>query len=478
MRKLFKIKGYRLTLTFAVASAFFAVTYVLTVDRVVVAGIFVALLSLVMLVDTRVQRSRLGEARATEKPSVPHERGQHQTLQSTAVAGTVTQQHQSPLEMDAPGLASTPPVATGFGQALLKEHEEQLEESPVHRVATSQTNGAGLASASANSSNTMACVDWMQVIRTEYLHDFVKNAGAAIKFVISQEPNQHQALWTELEKASHENDYLFVCLDAASTRVHLVDELFYEIARQVDWDSLALDFLFKTLADGKYLAPSDKGQFTLAQVAAMNGLDLGEMRAITNNRLRDNLSRYFEMTDDFRMAMLKLCQAQLDPQDLGVGAAEAVREWLRGDLKLISALKSASIFDKIDRSNGRDMVSSLAHWLHLTGKSGLVLGVDISRFLVAKRHGQPDGSLYYSTASVLDGYEALRQFVDSTDELQYCLIVVSAPPTFLSDEQRGVRKYDALYLRIWDEVHDRLAVNPLSTLVRISGQKNPVLPRA
>jgi hypothetical protein len=210
----------------------------------------------------------------------------------------------------------------------------------------------------------------------------------------------------------------------------------------------------------------------------MNGLDLGEMRAITNNRLRDNLSRYFEMTDDFRMAMLKLCQAQLDPQDLGVGAAEAVREWLRGDLKLISALKSASIFDKIDRSNGRDMVSSLAHWLHLTGKSGLVLGVDISRFLVAKRHGQPDGSLYYSTASVLDGYEALRQFVDSTDELQYCLIVVSAPPTFLSDEQRGVRKYDALYLRIWDEVHDRLAVNPLSTLVRISGQKNPVLPRA
>jgi hypothetical protein len=324
----------------------------------------------------------------------------------------------------------------------------------------------------------MACEDWMRVMRTEYLHDFVKNAGAAIKFVIPQEPGQQQVVWSELEKASLENDYVFIPLDAAFTRVHMVDELFYEIARQVDWDELALDFLFKTLSDGKYLVPPDKSQFSLAQVASMNGLDLGEMRAIINNRLRDNLSRYFEMTDDFRMAMLKLCQAQLDPQDLGVGAAEAVREWLRGDLKLISALRSASIFEKIGRSNGRDMVSSLAHWLHLAGKSGLVLGLDISRFLVAKRHGQPDGSMYYSTAAVLDGYEALRQFVDSTDELQYCLIVVSAPPTFLSDDQRGVRKYDALYLRIWDEVRDQQAVNPLSTLIRISGQKTPALPRA
>jgi hypothetical protein len=466
------MKGYRLTLTFAIASAFFAVTYVLTVDRVVVAGIFVALLSAVMLVDMRVQHSRRGEVSDAEAPSASQDRAEHQTLQSTAVAEPVAKQSQSAVDADIPGPASSAPVVTGFSQALLKERESKLEESPIQGLAAPQTDGTGLATSAGKSSSAMACSDWMQVIRTEYLHDFVKNAGAAIKFVIPQEPGQHQVLWSELEEVSHENDYLFVRLDAATTRVHLVDELFYEIARQVDWDGLALDFLFKTLADGKYLAHSDKSQFSLSQVAAMNGLDLGEMRAIINNRLRDNLSRYFEMTDDFRMAMLKLCQAQLDPQDLGVGAAEAVREWLRGDLKLISALKSASIFEKIGRSNGRDMVSSLAHWLHLTGKSGLVLGLDISRFLVAKRHGQPDGSLYYSSASVLDGYEALRQFVDSTDELQYCLIVVLAPPTFLSDEQRGVRKYDALYLRIWDEVHDRQAVNPLSTVVRISGQEN------
>jgi hypothetical protein len=104
-----------------------------------------------------------------------------------------------------------------------------------------------------------------------------------------------------------------------------------------------------------------------------------------------------------------------------------------------------------------------------------VLALDISRFLEEKRPGESDKSLYYSTALVVDGYELLRQFIDSTDELQHCLIVVFAPPEFLNDEQRGVRKYDALYLRIWDEVRDRHKVNPLASLVRFSRQEEPAI---
>ena len=72
---------------------------------------------------------------------------------------------------------------------------------------------------------------------------------------------------------------------------------------------------------------------------------------------------------------------------------------------------------------------------------------------------------------MVDGYEVLRQFIDSTDELHYCLVVVFAPPSFLTNEQRGVRKYDALYLRIWDEVRDPRRANPLSSLVQISSRE-------
>lgn len=324
----------------------------------------------------------------------------------------------------------------------------------------------------------MAIYDWLAVLRKEYLQDFIKNGGAGVKFVVPWEPSSHLALHDGLRRMSNEEGYIFVSVDSATTKVQMVDKVFNEVARQIDWDELAYAFLCSTLLDSEYLVPAERAEFNLGDIAGLNGLDVGEMRAVINTRLRERLSHDYHMTHEFRQAMLKLCQAQLDPQDLGVGVSEAVREWLRGDLQLVSALKSAAIFQKIGRHNAREMISSLSHWLHVIGKSGLVMAVDISSFLEHKRNGQDDSALYYSSAAVVDGYEVLRQFVDSTDELGHCLIVVFAPPEFLHDEQRGVRKYDALYLRIWDEVKDRNKINPLSSLIRFTGPEEPATSEA
>ena len=320
--------------------------------------------------------------------------------------------------------------------------------------------------------------DWLPILRREYLQNFVRNGGAAVKFVIPEEPWQHQELWENLRTASQEDGYVFASVDAANTKVHMIDKLFNEVARQIAWDDLAHAFLCLTLLDCSYLVPADREEFSLSRIAYLNGLDLGEMRAVINTRLRERLSQDYAMTHEFRMAMLKLCQAQLDPQDLSTGLAEAVKEWLRGDLRLIAGLKSVSIFQKIGRHNARELLSSLSQWLHVTGNSGLVLALDISRFLETKRADQPDYSLNYSPAAAVDGYEVLRQFIDNTDELHYCLMVVFAPPSFLTNDQRGVRKYDAPYLRIWDEVRDRRRANPLSSMVRISPSQEKVIPQA
>lgn len=321
----------------------------------------------------------------------------------------------------------------------------------------------------------MSVNDWLSVLRQEYLRGFIKSGGAAVKFVVPQGPTEHEQVLKNLETACREDNYHYAAIDAAYTRVHMVDKLFHDIAKQISWDDLAYNFLCAMLLDSQYLVPADREDFNITQIAYLNGLDLGEMRAIINNRLREQLMRDYAMTQEFRTAMLKLCQAQLDPQDLGFGVTEAVKEWLRGELQLISALRSASIFQKVGRHNGRELLSSLAHWLKVTGRSGLVLTVDISQFLEYKKPGPESSALFYTSAAVVDGYEVLRQFIDSTDELTHCLIVVVAPPSFLTDEQRGVRKYDALYFRIWDEVHDRKRVNPLSSLVRIANQEAPVI---
>lgn len=100
-----------------------------------------------------------------------------------------------------------------------------------------------------------------------------------------------------------------------------------------------------------------------------------------------------------------------------------------------------------------------------------MLGLDISRCLMQrpKPKDQQDDSRYYTLAMTLDTYEVLRQCIDATDELEFCFLVVIAPPAFLHpDDRRGVYTYDALRMRIWDEVRDRQRVNPFSTLIRLS----------
>ena len=66
----------------------------------------------------------------------------------------------------------------------------------------------------------------------------------------------------------------------------------------------------------------------------------------------------------------------------------------------------------------------------------------------------------------------LRQFIDGTDELEGLLLVVSVPPEFLTDTRRGLNRYEALKLRIWDEVRDREYQNPLGALTRLAAFEN------
>jgi hypothetical protein len=163
--------------------------------------------------------------------------------------------------------------------------------------------------------------------------------------------------------------------------------------------------------------------------------------------------------------MMRLCQAQLEAEAIDRAERQAIGDWLRGELRLISALKRSLIFQKVARHNARDLLLSLAHWLRLAGTSGLVLALDIQRYL--ESHRALDGTLYHTPMAVLDMYEVLRQFIDATDELEGCLIVAIAPRAFLDDPKRGLERYPPLHTRISDEVQDRFRANPLASLVRL-----------
>ena len=313
---------------------------------------------------------------------------------------------------------------------------------------------------------------YLDLLRRDYLETFVAQGGAAVKFVVPNDEIDMSAFEDGLARTAAAAGYELVTVSAAEVRIHMMDQVFFSIARQLDWERLARCAVKRAYGDAAFPLPDDDeaADLTVAAVAARFGVDPVELTRDVNRQLQAVVYRDYRMVPEFRTAMLRLCQVQLGTGQVTEAEAAAVGDWLRGDLRQMSLLRSAMIFRRIGRHNARQLLFSLAHWLAVNDRRGLVLALDVRRLGFARRPAPEERQgLYYTKAALLDAYEMLRQLVDNTDELGHCLVVAVAAPEFLTDPLRGVDAYQALKLRIADEVRDRRRDNPFSSLVRLGG---------
>lgn len=308
---------------------------------------------------------------------------------------------------------------------------------------------------------------FVEFLDQEYLRGFVDGGGAAVKFVVPADETSAASFLDRFQATADSAGYTTVHVDSASTRVHLLDQVFFQVARQIDWEELAAIAVTKAVTAAGYPPPPD-GSVTLERLASHHRVDPRELKRDLDRQLQHQVQQDYAMVQEFRTAMLRLCQAQLRSGQVADAEYDAVMEWLRGDLRQMSALKSALIFRRIGRHNARQLLFSLAHWLTVNDRTGMALVLDVRRLGFSRRpapeerHGH-----YYTKAALLDAYEVLRQLIDNTDEMANCIVVVVASPAFLSDPSRGVDAYQALKLRIFDEVRDVRRDNPLSSLIRL-----------
>ena len=321
---------------------------------------------------------------------------------------------------------------------------------------------------------------YVDLLDTEYLRTYIASGGAAVKFVVPSSEAEAVMVTDGIESAATAAGFGVVRVDGADVRIHMMDELFFTIARQIDWNGLAQLAVARAftavgcpmVSDSRVIdsALSTADAYRVGTVAARYNIDQIELTRDVNRELQSAVYHDYAMTGEFRTAMLRLCQAQLGSGQVSEPEATAVLDWLTGNLRQISLLKSALIFRRIARHSARPMLFSLAHWLKVNGQDGLLITIDIRRLGFSRRPSAAEREgLYYTKAALLDAYELLRQLIDNTDELAGCCVVVVASPEFITDPVRGVDIYQALKLRIFDEVRDQRRDNPFSSLVRVGG---------
>lgn len=317
----------------------------------------------------------------------------------------------------------------------------------------------------------IAAGDYVAFLDGEYLRGYVDGGGAAVKFAVAPDSDVAGAFAHAVQEVAEGDGYVVATVDAATTRVHLLEQVFFAVARRIDWDQLAAVTVRAAVAAIGFPAPPESGGgdgLSVDLLATYYRVDPRELKRDVDRELQQRVYRDYAMVQEFRTAMLRLCQAQLRTGQVADAEQAAVLDWLRGDLRRISALKSALIFRRIGRHNARLLLFSLAHWLAVNERAGLVLVLDIRRLGFARRPAPSEREgHYYTKAALLDAYEVLRQLVDNTDELANCCVVVLPAVEFLTDSGRGLDAYQALKLRIFDEVRDRERDNPFSSLVRL-----------
>ena len=311
---------------------------------------------------------------------------------------------------------------------------------------------------------TVRLEEWLDVLSKEYLSSFVMDGGASIKFAVASDEARPEAIG-KVEDLCRSQNYVVIKVDAARVRVHMPQDIFFDMASQIDWPRLARAVVLDIAEERKYLVDGidpAKVDSVFGAIADRNGIEAQVVLQDLRPAIQDRVYRNSGMMRDFRAAMTKLCL------DEG-GADHPLLGWLAG--ARLSTVRDYMIYTRIDRTTARHFIESATTWIRLAGHSGTVVLLDNSRVTLARN--PKDDLRYYTRGMAIDHFQMLREFVDGIDRFEGTLIVVATSEAFgtvpAQPGTRSMGSYDALNHRLLEDVRDKHIANPVASLVRLDG---------
>ena len=214
--------------------------------------------------------------------------------------------------------------------------------------------------------NTIPIDEWLKFIDAEYLSLFVPDGGASVKFAVTPEELKPD-LYTKIETRCRKMDYLFVRLDAREMRAHMPQDLFFSLARQVDWRRLARRMILQLARDQGHrtegISHDVAGNVFDAIAKAIN---VGTPSVYQDVRpgIEKRVSLNKNMAKDFRVCMSQLC---VNENTRGNYNGQPLLDWLTGDNTRVSNVRQFAIHTTINRTTARHFIESAFYWIRCSG---------------------------------------------------------------------------------------------------------------
>lgn len=293
---------------------------------------------------------------------------------------------------------------------------------------------------------------WETFVVDQYLRPggYVADGYSQMKLVIGRPGAGKSHLLRRLNGAALHLGYIAVLLSATNLRLQHVDSLYAAIAVQVDLEELASRLAHRAVAELGYdLADVPaKTTFLSWAVQERNRINIRLKRDV--EEVLGNFFKRERVDPNFSLAFTQITSDMLGTNPLSSQERGNLLRWLRGEKLGAEELHRIHLARRIDRYNARDMLHSLADFVRRQGYTGVFVAIDQMEDLPLGRDAQ-SGRLKYPKGDLADAYQGFREMVDNLPSIPGMLFILAGRPDFL-ELPRGIKSYDALWLRIQHEI--------------------------
>jgi len=304
---------------------------------------------------------------------------------------------------------------------------------------------------------------WIEIMKEYYLENYINNGGSKVKMLISKRGTGKTHLLKYLNYTAKNLDYnsMYFSIREITERINNISDFYKLIAKKIDPEILIRGLSLKVAEQMGFSQEKYDGTTKLLPLLIESGF--GQFDA--KREIKQSVYNAFKNADFspsfFTFAYLvvneRLCSDNIEHTKIAI-------KWLKGEKLERSEKRDTYLFEILQKSNARYWLNALIKILNFAGIKGIVVLLDDLEVLTEKNI---EGKYIYTLNAVKDTYELLRQLIDDMELLNGFLLVLAGDKILIDDEKRGLKSYEALWMRLQTGLVQVERFNPLADIVDV-----------
>ncbi|MBT9142632.1 MAG: hypothetical protein DDT29_01026 [Dehalococcoidia bacterium] len=294
----------------------------------------------------------------------------------------------------------------------------------------------------------------MDFWKEKYFASYLARGGSKIKFLTGRTGSGKTHFLELLAMEAENMGYIPVNLSAAEVWIHDFKEIYIAILRRIKLMACLQLCSHEVIRQLGFQPETIPAELSFADYLSSQG----KLDPLTKREIRRQLEQLFLVNplidNNFALACAMLTGGILGYPTLEEPSHKLLMLWLEGsrEAKLSSLRRLGLSPSKITKYNARHMLRSLVEVCCLAGYKGLLISIDNLEVLVSADNTE---NIRYTRLKREDAYESIRELIDEIDTLKHTMFVFSFDRSLMDDDTRGLKSYQALWMRIQNEIEGK-----------------------